>query len=200
MQSPGDAVEFWISHNGRKDRYEANNVSKISRKQLKSNKQLEVKHKREAKELSRAHDLAEQKEKEYLKKRQAELDEKVKEAVSKMPLKKFIDFVASDRMCTFYTPNCGDYLPFFFYKSGYSLQCDVCGKKEHLTDEKQVQPVIKQQKVIRTMFWGLVSYNAIVHYLVDGDRQKEVDLEKLKDRSDFYRSGRHRCVHEYANF
>ena len=63
MQNHGDAAEFLISHNGRKDRNEAQDVNRIPRNQLKSKKQLETKRKIEKEECLRAQRKEEETEK-----------------------------------------------------------------------------------------------------------------------------------------
>jgi cold shock CspA family protein len=191
----GDAVEFWVLYNSRKDRIEAQDVYNISRKQLKSKTQLEAKRKQEKEECLRRMEKEDKERKEWEKDHQDKMDKKAEELVSQMRYKKYIEFKASEKKYRVCQRVDGDYIPELLYNSGYYLTCDLCGKNEHIRTGSPPSPVVKKKIVETPILWGFSSYNATVHYLTDGKREVEVDIHKVK--RPFERIG---CIHEFAKF
>lgn len=191
----GDAVEFWTHYNGRKDRIEARDVSRIPRRQLRSKEQLLARRKREEEERSRRYRKEEEERKEREKKHQAELDTMTAEKVSNMQYKKYIKFSESEKYYSWYQRVDGDYFPMLLYQSGFYLTCDLCGKKEHIREGLTRTPVIKTKCMEKPIFWGFASYNSTVNFLTDGEKEVEVDVHRIR-RS----YGQRGCIHNFAEF
>lgn len=190
-----DAVEFWIHYNGRKDRFEARDVSRIPRSQLRSKKQLLARRKREEEESLRRNRKKEEERKEWEKKRQAELDTMTAEKVSNMQYKKYIEFSESEKYYSWCERLDGDYLPMLVYKSGFYLTCDLCGEKEHIREGLKCTPVIKTKCMEKPIFWGFASYNSTVNFLTDGEKEVEVDVHSIRRPY-----GQRGCIHNFAKF
>ena len=80
------------------------------------------------------------------------------------------------------------------YQSGFYLICDLCGKKEHVREGLNT-PIIKTKCMEKPIFLDFASYNSTVNFLTYGEREVEVDVDRIKRPC-----GERGCIHNFAKF